>query len=58
MSNPVDRVTLESFNTIGHEMGMENVAEFVENQAIISKLRELEVGYAIARPELLTSIHF
>ena len=46
MSNPVERVILESFNRIGHEMGMETIAEFVENQEILSKLRELEVDYA------------
>ena len=44
-----DRLDLEmvkSINEIGHVMGLTTIAEFVENEAILNKLREIGVDYA------------
>ncbi len=58
VNDPVDRVTVECFSRIGHVMNIQTIAEFVENEAIIDKLRELGVdygqGYGISRPCPLT----
>lgn len=47
----------DSINQIGHVAGMQTIAEYVENSAIETRLRNLGVdyvqGYAIARPEPL-----
>ncbi|MEH6566687.1 MAG: ammonium transporter [Halopseudomonas sp.] len=45
-TDPIVRAMVASINTIGHEMGLETVAEFVENEAILEQLRELGVDYA------------
>lgn len=56
-TDPVDLTLVESITRVGHSMGMEIVAEFVENQAILDVLRELGVdyaqGYAIERPHTI-----
>lgn len=44
--DPIHRAMVQSINEVGHLMGMETVAEFVENDAIIDVLRELGVDYA------------
>jgi EAL domain-containing protein (putative c-di-GMP-specific phosphodiesterase class I) len=53
----VDYAMVEAINRIGHLMGIQTVAEFVENEAILQKLKELGVDYAqgfgIHRPEPL-----
>ena len=50
----IDRAMVEAVNRIGHEMGLQTIAEFVETQAVLDCLRELGVdyaqGYAISRP--------
>ncbi len=52
--NPISHAIVEGFNRIAHAMNLKTVAEFVEDEAILEKLRELGVdyvqGYAIARP--------
>jgi ammonium transporter, Amt family len=45
-TDPIARAMVSSINTIGHEMGLKTVAEFVENEAILGRLRELGVDYA------------
>lgn len=45
-SDPIARAMVASINTIGHEMGLRTVAEFVENQNILEHLHELGVDYA------------
>ena len=49
-----------SINQIGHAMGKKTIAEFVENETILEKLREIGVdyaqGYGIGRPVPLTEI--
>lgn len=44
--DPIARAMVASINSIGHEMGLKTVAEFVESEAIIARLGELGVDYA------------
>lgn len=46
VSDPMDRAMVESINEIGHLMGLQTIAEFVENDEILQKLREMGVDYA------------
>ncbi len=59
-SNPYDYAVVKSITEIGHFMGKEIIAEFVENEGILSMLREIGVdyaqGYAIAKPQSLASL--
>jgi diguanylate cyclase (GGDEF)-like protein/PAS domain S-box-containing protein len=54
LDNEVDLAMVESINRIAHVMGIKTVAEFVEDAAILERLREMDVdyaqGYEIARP--------
>ncbi len=53
-----DAALVRSINEVAHEMGKQTVAEFVEDQEIMARLREFGVdyaqGYGIARPRLLS----
>lgn len=53
-TNPINEAMVESIHRIGKLMGIQTIAECVENQAILEKIRNLQVdyaqGYAIARP--------
>ena len=55
--DPIDRAMVQSINDIGHVMGMETIAEFVESEEILQVLQEIGVdyvqGYAIGRPRML-----
>jgi diguanylate cyclase (GGDEF)-like protein/PAS domain S-box-containing protein len=55
MNDRIDDAMVASINNIGHVMGIKTIAEFVENSAILDRLRELGVdyaqGYGIAIPE-------
>jgi EAL domain-containing protein (putative c-di-GMP-specific phosphodiesterase class I) len=55
--DPVDFAMVESINRIGHVMGIKIIAEFVENETILEKLRQIGVdyaqGYGIHKPEAL-----
>jgi diguanylate cyclase (GGDEF)-like protein/PAS domain S-box-containing protein len=46
LTDRIDCAMVEAINRIGHEMGIETVAEFVENDAILDKLRLIGVDYA------------
>jgi len=52
--DPIDFAMVRSIHEIGKIMGMHTIAEFVETEAIIEKLKEIGVdyaqGYAIAKP--------
>jgi Amt family ammonium transporter len=58
--DPVSLAMVNSINEIGHVMGMETIAEFVENDLILAKLRSIGVnyvqGYEIGRPRPLTDL--
>lgn len=57
VQDEIDYAMVESINRIGHVMGKKTIAEFVENDQIRNKLKELGVdyaqGYGIAMPEPL-----
>lgn len=57
---PTDEVLcamLQSINNIGHIMGLKTIAEYVENAAVLEKVRALGIdyaqGYAISYPQPL-----
>ena len=58
VSDKVDCTAVECFNNIGKSMNIKTVAEFVEDEAILEKLREIGVdyaqGYGIDLPKPLT----
>ena len=55
--DPIDCAMVEAINNIGHVMGIRTIAEFVENDQIQQKLREMGVdyaqGYGIEKPHPL-----
>lgn len=56
-TNSIDYAMVESINSIGHVMGLKTIAEFVENEEILKKLKEIGIdyaqGYHIAHPKPL-----
>jgi diguanylate cyclase (GGDEF)-like protein/PAS domain S-box-containing protein len=44
--NPMDLAIVEAINRIGHVLGMRTVAECVEDEETLDRLRELKVDYA------------
>jgi diguanylate cyclase (GGDEF)-like protein len=60
VNNPIDRSMVEAINTIGHQMGLKTVAEFVESAAILALLQEIGVDYVqgnvVHCPEPLASL--
>ncbi len=59
-SNPNDYAIVKSITEIGHSMGMKTIAEFVENDATLGKLKEIGVdyaqGYGVEKPMLLQKL--
>ncbi len=57
LEDPIDHAIVDSINQIGHVMGIQTIAEFVENAAMVLQLKALGVdyaqGYGVARPEPL-----
>ena len=60
LRDPIDLAMVRSINEIGHIMGKKTVAEFVENEAVLLQLEELEVdfvqGYLIGLPAPLSDL--
>lgn len=56
VNDPIDRAMVKSINDVGHVMGKQIIAEFVENTDILDMLRDMGVdyaqGYGISRPQL------
>ncbi len=54
LDDPMDLAMVKSINEIGHVMGKQTIAEFVENDAVLEKLKEIGVdyaqGYGIGKP--------
>ncbi len=46
VNDPIDHAMVEAINDIGHVMGMKTIAEFVENEAILTALHSMQVDYA------------
>ena len=57
VDEPTDLAMVEAINHIGHVMGLQTIAEFVENEAILEKIAAIRVdyaqGYGIAKPRPL-----
>jgi len=57
LEDPIDRAMVKSINAIGHIMGLQTIAEYVENDAIKNELIAMQIdylqGYGITRPESL-----
>ncbi|MGK7935065.1 MAG: EAL domain-containing protein [Xenococcaceae cyanobacterium] len=55
--NPVSKVMVEAINHIAEGIGLKTIAEFVENEHILSMVRDLNVDYAqgfhLSRPQAL-----
>lgn len=45
VANSMDAAMVEAINNIGHVMGLATVAEYVEDQAVMNRLREMKVDY-------------
>ncbi|OCR01884.1 diguanylate kinase [Oscillatoriales cyanobacterium USR001] len=46
VESQIDLAMVEAINRIGHVMGIKTIAEYVENEAVMAKLKELGVDYA------------
>ena len=62
VTDPIDLAMVKSINDIGHVMGKRTIAEFVENEEILERLKELRVdyaqGYHIAREKPIEELVF
>ncbi|MCG8394982.1 MAG: EAL domain-containing protein [Pseudomonadales bacterium] len=60
MYSSVDRTIVESISEVAHRLGVQTVAEYVEDTVLIPVLREAGVdfvqGYAIGRPQPLNAL--
>ncbi len=60
VDDPIDHAMVKSINEIGHVMGMQTIAEFVENDEIKDMLKAIGVnyaqGYGIGKPEPLEAL--
>lgn len=58
-SDPIDYAMVEAIHRIGHVMGIETIAEFVESELILKLLKTIGVnyaqGYCLANPKPLVS---
>ena len=54
VDDPIDRAMVKSINEIGQVMGMQTIAEFVENDEIKAILQDIGVnfaqGYGVGKP--------
>jgi EAL domain-containing protein (putative c-di-GMP-specific phosphodiesterase class I) len=59
-ADPIDLAMVRSINEIAQLLGKRTIAEYVENDAILQRLRELGIdyaqGYGIARPQPLQQL--
>lgn len=59
-SDAMDASIVEAINAIAHVAGLQTIAEFVESDDIVTKLRVMGVdyaqGYSIHRPEVLKTV--
>jgi diguanylate cyclase (GGDEF)-like protein len=59
-SDEINAAMVESIIQVGHKMGLEIIAEYVENDAILEKLKTMGAnyaqGYGIAKPKPLEDI--
>jgi len=54
VDDPIDRAMVEAINSVGHVMGKQTIAEFVDSDRVIQELRAIGVdyaqGYGVAKP--------
>ena len=59
-TDPIDSAMVEAINHIGHVMGKLTIAEFVENDEILERLREIGVdyvqGFGVAKPKPFSQV--
>jgi diguanylate cyclase (GGDEF)-like protein len=52
--DPIDRAMVEAINSVGHVMGKQTIAEFVDSDRVLKALEEIGVdyaqGYGVGRP--------
>jgi diguanylate cyclase (GGDEF)-like protein/PAS domain S-box-containing protein len=57
LDDPIDAAMVEAISKVSKEMGIKTIAEFVENDAVLERLRALGIdyaqGYGIAQPHPL-----
>ena len=60
VNNNIDHAMVAAINEVGHIMGIKTIAEYVENEQIIRKLRDIDVdygqGYGIEQPKPINEI--
>ena len=60
VTDPINLAMVRSINEIGHQMGKRTIAEFVENEAVLDELRNIEVdyvqGYFFGRPQPIDQV--
>jgi len=60
VNNNIDHAMVAAINEVGHIMGIKTIAEYVENEQIIKKLRDIKVdygqGYGIEQPKPIKEI--
>ena len=60
VDDPIDRAMVTSINEIGHVMGKQTIAEFVENKAILEILADIRIdfaqGYYLGKPVPIESL--
>jgi EAL domain-containing protein (putative c-di-GMP-specific phosphodiesterase class I) len=45
VDDPVDAAMVEAINRIGHVMGLQTIAEYVEHDSLLARIREIGVDY-------------
>jgi len=62
MDDTIDLAMVKSINEIGHVMGKKTIAESVESEEVLARLRELGVnyaqGYALGKPVMIEDVSF
>ncbi|MBE9077362.1 EAL domain-containing protein [Romeria aff. gracilis LEGE 07310] len=57
VDSPIDAAMVQAIQQIGQEMGIQTIAEFVENEAIFDKLKAIGIdyvqGYGMGHPQIL-----
>jgi ammonium transporter, Amt family len=58
--DPVNRAMVDAINRVGHTMGIQTIAEWVEDEATAAQMREIGVdyvqGFGVARPRPLEEL--
>lgn len=61
LDDPMDEAMVRSMNEIGHIMGKKTIAEYVESEPLLDKLRQIGVdyvqGFTIGKPNHLLVVH-